>query len=154
MANLSTVLRTEIARVSRRESKSAIGQLRKAASAGRSEVAALRRRVTELEKQLRSMASSIARANGQPRTNDASSSDNAADNGLRFRAKGMASHRARLGLSASEFGQLIGASAKSVYAWEQGKSRPRAKHLLAIAELRRVGKREAQQRLAGEATTS
>ncbi len=59
----------------------------------------------------------------------------------------MASNRRRLGLSAAQFGQLIGASGQSVYAWEQGKSKPHAKNLAAIAALRGIGKREAEARL-------
>jgi len=38
-------------------------------------------------------------------------------------------------------------SGQSVYKWEDGKARPRAKHLLAIAALRTMGKREAAARL-------
>ena len=60
----------------------------------------------------------------------------------------MASNRKRLGLSAADFGLLAGASGQSVYAWEQGKARPRGKNLAAIAALRGVGKREVVERLA------
>ena len=42
-----------------------------------------------------------------------------------------------------------GVSALSVYKWESGKTRPRARQLEAIASLRKMGKREAQARLAG-----
>src|SRR5436190_2968396 len=44
-------------------------------------------------------------------------------------------HRARL--SAAECALLLGASGQSVYNWEQGKARPQAKHLAAIAEEKR-----------------
>ncbi len=67
---------------------------------------------------------------------------------FRFRASGMASNRKRLGLSAADFGLLVGASGQSVYAWEQGKARPRGKSLAAIAALRGIGKREVAERLA------
>ena len=67
---------------------------------------------------------------------------------LRFRASGMASNRKRLGLSAADFGLLVGASGQSIYAWEQVKARPRGKNLAAIAALRGVGKREVVERLA------
>lgn len=60
----------------------------------------------------------------------------------------MASNRKRLGLSAADFGLLVGASGLSEYAWEQGKGRPRGKNLAAIAALRGVGKREVVERLA------
>lgn len=67
--------------------------------------------------------------------------------GLRFRPSGFAQHRQRLGLSAKDVGLLLDASALSVYKWERGQARPRAKHLEAIAALRKMGKREAQRRL-------
>jgi DNA-binding transcriptional regulator YiaG len=66
---------------------------------------------------------------------------------LRFSAKGLAAQRKRLGLSAQAFGALIGASGQSVYKWEEGKTRPRAKHLPVIAALRGIGKKEAAYRL-------
>ena len=57
----------------------------------------------------------------------------------------MASQRKRLGLSAAECGLLIGASAQSVYNWEEGKARPRAHHLPAIFALRNLGRRQANE---------
>ncbi len=56
--------------------------------------------------------------------------------------------RARLGLSAAEFGRLIGASGQSVYNWETGKAVPRASQRAALAAIRGMGKREAGKRLA------
>ena len=44
----------------------------------------------------------------------------------RFSAKGLKSLRAKLGLSAADFGQLVGASAQSIYKWESGNAVPRA----------------------------
>lgn len=67
---------------------------------------------------------------------------------FRFRAAGVAANRKRLGLSAHDFGLLVGASDQSVYLWEQGKARPRPQNLLAIAALRTAGKREVAARLA------
>jgi DNA-binding transcriptional regulator YiaG len=67
--------------------------------------------------------------------------------GLRFSAKGLAGQRQRLGLSAAATAKLLGVSALSVYKWESGQTRPRAKHFPAIAALRSMGKREAAARL-------
>jgi transcriptional regulator with XRE-family HTH domain len=47
-----------------------------------------------------------------------------------------------LGLSARELALLLGVSQLSVYKWEQGKARPRAKQLQAISQLRRLGKKD------------
>ena len=66
---------------------------------------------------------------------------------MRFSAKGLAAHRRRLGLSAAALARLLGVSALSIYKWESGKVRPRAKQIEAIAALRGMGKREAAERL-------
>ena len=58
-----------------------------------------------------------------------------------------------LGLSAAEVGVLLGTSAQSIYNWEQGKSRPRASHLPAIAALRNLGKRQAAAVIASRSGT-
>ena len=49
---------------------------------------------------------------------------------VRFVAKGLKSQRDRLGLSAAEFGKLIGVSAQSVYNWEGGQTRPRDEQMI------------------------
>jgi len=67
--------------------------------------------------------------------------------GVRFSARSVKAQRARLGLSAKDFGRLVGVSALTVYSWESGKSRPRRKPLAGLAPVRRLGKREAQKRL-------
>ena len=61
----------------------------------------------------------------------------------RFSAKGLASQRRRLALSAQDCGLLLGTSAQSIYNWEAGKTRPLARHLAAIAALKTLGKRGA-----------
>ena len=70
---------------------------------------------------------------------------------LRFRATGFATLRKKLGVSAEQMGKLVGVSALTVYHWEKGQTRPRATQLQAIAAVRKLGKREAARRLAGEA---
>jgi DNA-binding transcriptional regulator YiaG len=67
--------------------------------------------------------------------------------GVRFSARSVKAQRAHLGLSAKDFGRLVGVSALTIYSWESGKSRPRAKQLAGLAPIRRLGKREARQRL-------
>lgn len=147
MPNIASVLKAEISRIARREVRAEIEGLKKAAAAHRSDVAGLKRRVQELEKQLKALSrvsdrGGVSKAAASP----APVSDDDAG-GFRFRAQGMASNRKRLGLSAEDFGLLIGTSGQSVYSWERGKSKPRAKNLSAIAALRGIGKREVAARL-------
>ena len=140
MPNIAAILKTEISRVARREVRSETLALKKAIAVYRAEIAALKRRTHALEQQLRR----LSRVN--PKV--ALESDNAVSPAKRrFSAKGFASMRTRLGLSAHECGLLVGASSQSVYNWEQGKARPLAKHLPAIAAIRAMGKREAAARL-------
>jgi DNA-binding transcriptional regulator YiaG len=75
--------------------------------------------------------------------NSAPGEDEGQAEGLRFRAKGFAAHRQRLGLSAAQSAALLGVSALSVYHWEAGKSRPRAVHMPRIAAFRKLGKKQA-----------
>ena len=102
---------------------------KKVAAAHRSEIAALKRRTHALEQQLRHLGK-ISTKVAPPAASDESPETR------RFSAKGFASLRRRLGLSATDCGLLVGASSQSIYNWEEGKMRPRAKHLPAIAALR------------------
>ena len=67
---------------------------------------------------------------------------------LRFSAKGLASQRKRLGLSAAEAGAIIGVSGQSIYKWEDAKARPRASQLPGISTLRGMSKKQAAAKLA------
>jgi len=146
MANLASVLKSEVARLARKELRAATEQLCKASVAQRAEIAALKRRVQELEKRPKSLTKLAPRTKNSEPTDTFEVEGDAS--GLRFRAAGMASNRKRLGLSAEDFGLLVGATGHSVHSWERGKSKPRAKNIAAIAALRSLGKREAMARLA------
>jgi DNA-binding transcriptional regulator YiaG len=139
MSNIASVLKEEISRIARREIRRETSSLKRSSTSYRSEISALKRRVQELERQLRR----TSRA-GEPAVADAANED-AVSPGTRFSARSMASQRKRLGLSAAECGLLIGASAQSIYNWEEGKARPRAQHLPAIYALRNLGRRQANE---------
>lgn len=143
MPNIASLLKSEISRVARKELRAELGALKKASSAYRSEIAALKRRAQALEQELRR----LARTNGRAPAAAAPDADGGAGK-ARFSAKGLASQRKRLGLSAADCGRLVGASGQSVYKWEDGKAKPRAKHLPALVALRTMGKKEAARRLA------
>jgi DNA-binding transcriptional regulator YiaG len=140
MPNVAAVLKDEVTRIARKEVKRQLQALQKSASSYRSDIAALRRRVQELERGLRKVGK-VAKPHA------AATADEADGTNHRFSAKGFASLRKRLGLTAEDFGTLIGSSALSVYKWEGGKVTPRPKYLAAIASIRGIGKREAAKRL-------
>ena len=139
MPNIGAVLKDEIERLCRKECRRQVEPLRKAAAGHRRDIAALKRNVVALERQnavrtrrAAKVAAPQAEHDGRP---------------MRFVAKGLASLRARLGLSAEDLGRLLSVSGQSVYNWEKGKASPRKEQLIALASLRSVGKREAQARL-------
>jgi len=143
MPNIGSVLKTEIQRVARKELRAETQQLKKTVAQYRGQIAQLRRRLQALEQQVKRQARGGSRAAAAAETT-------AADEGgpaLRFSAKGLATQRKRLGLSAAAVAKILGVSALSVYKWESGKTRPRARQLEAIATLRKMGKREALARL-------
>ena len=67
--------------------------------------------------------------------------------GVRFAARWVKADRERLGLSAKDYGLLVGVAGLTIYNWEKGKSKPRDKQLAAWAKVRGIGKREAWRRL-------
>ncbi len=139
MPNIATVLKSEILRLARKEVRNELETLKKASAQYRSDIAALKRRVAGLEKNLSRVAKKAV-AKTAP-------ADGEAGPRLRFRAKGLATQRKRLGLSAAEMGKLLGVSAQTVYNWETGKSKPRPQQLAAIASVRTLGVRRAKAQL-------
>jgi transcriptional regulator with XRE-family HTH domain len=140
MPNIASILKSEISRVARKEVRAQTQSLKKAAAAYRADIAALKRRVQALEQALRRLERLGTRQPPPPAADGAAQS-------IRFSAKSLASQRRRLGLSAADCGRLLGASSLSVYKWESGQARPRAKFIAAIAGLRSLGKKEAAAQL-------
>lgn len=147
MPNIASVLKSEISRISRKEGRLEAQAFKKIASSQRAEIAALKRRLQEVERSLKILTKLVARERSKGAVTSSTASEEADAIGLRFRAAGMASNRKRLGLSAEDFGLLIGVSGQSVHSWEAGKTKPRDRSLAAIAALRGIGKREANRRL-------
>lgn len=145
MANLATVLKAEIARLARKETRAQLDPLRKANAGYRREIAALKREVAAISKRLKSGL----RAPRAER-DEAAAAGGAAPR-VRFQARGLKSHREKLGISAAEYGRLAGVSAQSIYNWEAGKTAPRPAQIQALAALRGMGKREATRQLEGSA---
>jgi DNA-binding transcriptional regulator YiaG len=139
MPNIASVLKEEISRLSSKKVREETKGLKKANITYRAEIASLKRRMQALEQRVLRL--------GKVATKGQSAADKQSPERLRFSAKGLSKQRQRLGLSAQACGALIGASALSIYKWEKGGVRPRAKHLPAIATLRSMGKKEAAARL-------
>lgn len=145
MPNIATALKDEISRIARKQNRSELEPLRKASAHYRSAIAAPKRRISELEARLKG----ASRSKLSPIANDEVSDGRQ----IRFSAPRLAAHRAKLGLSAKDYGALVGVSGLTIYHWESGNVRPRNIQLRAIAAVRRLGKREAQARLEAVAPT-
>jgi len=148
MPNIGTVLREEITRLSRKEGRDQVDSTKKATAQHRRAIAALKRQVARLERQVKL----LSRKSSTPEVAVASHAIPATK--IRFVAKGLKSQRERLGLSAGDFGKLVGVSAQSVYNWEGGHTRPRDEQISKIVQLRGIGKREGEARLAQFGATS
>lgn len=141
MTNLANTLKSEIARIARKEMRTELDALKKSVGAYRSEIAALKRRAHALEQELRRVARVVPKPAPKAVIEPSGRKTH-------FDAKGLSALRQRLGLSAHEIGLLIGTSGQSVYNWEAGSIRPREKYLPAIAALKAMGKKAVHARLA------
>ncbi|MGJ7608363.1 helix-turn-helix domain-containing protein [Variovorax sp. LT1R20] len=146
MPNIASILKAEISRVARKEVRAEIDILKKASANHRASIAALRRQVSALEKELRRAAKGSAR---RAPADDADAAGESAPK-RRFSAARLAAHRGKLGLSAASYGKLVGVSGQTIYHWEQGKARPRAAQLQRLAAVRDLGKQEVAERLGAE----
>ena len=137
MTSLGSMLKSEITRLSRKEIRAQVEPLRKANSAYRRDIAELKRQVTLLQRQIGALSRTTAKV----------VKTDAPQKPMRFVAKGLRTLRARLGLSAGDFGKLAGASGQSIYNWESGKAVPRKTQMAALASVRGLSKKEARARL-------
>lgn len=153
MTNLASLLKSEISRVARKELRAQVLPLKKTVTAQRAEIAALKRGLKEAQQQLRRLGKSTAITKNAAPHVDARGAD-APSKSPRFSAKGLRSLRARLALSAKDFGLLVGASGQAVYLWEKEKTKPSPRLLPAIAALRTMGKKQAAERVAALSATA
>ena len=135
MANLTSMLKDEISRISRKEIRGETDKLKKTSAQYRSEIASLKRRTLSLEQQVSRLEKLVSKLAGEAAPSEPASKP-------RFTAKGFKSQRDRLDLSAEAAGSLLGVSAQTIYSWEAGKSSPRAAQMERIVALKGLGKRD------------
>jgi DNA-binding transcriptional regulator YiaG len=140
MPNIGAVLKEEISRLARRELRGQVAGMKKASAQYRKHIAALKRQVARLESQ-------VSLLRGKLLNGSAAATEDADAKRVRFAPKSLRAQRERLGLSAGDYGKLLGVSAQSVYNWEHATARPRSAQIRRLAALRNMGKREAQARL-------
>jgi DNA-binding transcriptional regulator YiaG len=140
MPNVGSLLKDEIARVSRKEIRKETLTTKKVTVQHRHLIATLNKKVVALERQLAALSCKVSATTPAPTVEPSLTK-------IRFSPKALLAQRNRLALSAADFGSLVGVSAQSIYNWEKGKASPRAEQLAKVTALRGVGKREVAKRL-------
>lgn len=134
MANLASLLKSEISRLARREINAAVEPLR-------AQVTRLRKEVSGLKRQLSDMERANKRAEQASPVVEAVQKVGEDGKQRRFSAKRLKAFRERMGLSAPDLASLLGVSAQSIYNWENGAVRPSDDTIVALARLKESGKR-------------
>ena len=141
MPNLAVMLKEEIRRLARKEVKALTGTTKQAVGQYRREIAGLKRQLREQEKKIAFLESQEQKRLDQPQATEKPAED------VRFSARSVSAQRNRLGLSAKDYGKIVGVSALTIYNWEHGKSRPQKAQLASLVAVRGIGKREALAKL-------
>jgi DNA-binding transcriptional regulator YiaG len=146
MSNVVKILKAEIARISKKEARSATQGIGKSTSWLRKVVADLKKRVLLLEKENKRLVAALKKYQvEQPQKVDQAEGKKA-----RFTSKGVHSLRKKLRLSQADFGTLLGTTPHAVYLWEKkiGALNLRDKTKAAILSVRGLRAREAKEKLA------
>jgi len=115
MSNVVKILKAEIARISKREAKSATQGIGKSNTWLRKVVADLKKRVLLLEKENKRLVATMKKYQVEsPQKVDVEEGKKA-----RFTSGGIHSLRKKLRLSQADFGKLVGITAHSVFLWEK-----------------------------------
>ena len=142
MNTLANALKDEIRRLARKEIRAQTGKYARAVTQYRRDIARLKRQQHELERKLEMLRTQARKAMHSPAAMGELNGE------VRFSARSVKSQRRRLGLSAADYGRLVGVSPLTIYNWEQNKTRPRKEQFAALVAVRGIGKREAQAKLA------
>ena len=140
MPNLAAVLKDEIRRLAKREAKAQMASLKSASTQYRRDIAALKRTNRELTQKVMVLEKAVAKS-----PTAAPDGDNGTK--VRFAPEWVANHRRKVGLSQADYAALVGVSSVTIYHWEAGNSRPKPSLLAKWGAVKKLGTREAAQRL-------
>jgi len=145
MSNIAKVLKAEIARISKREAKSATQGIGKSNTWLRKTVADLKKRLLLLEKDNKRLVA----ATKKYQVESPEKPDQEEGKKARLTSRGIRSLRKKLRLSQLDFGKLLGTTPGAVYLWEkkEGALSLRDKTKAAIHSIRGLGAREAKENL-------
>ena len=143
MSNVMKELKSEIARLARKEASAIVEPVRKASASQRSLIAGLRRQIDAMQKELGALKKAL------PAPETAIQAKEAPEGRFWITGKGVKTLRKRLGLTQARFGKLVGVSVPTVVNWEgaQGKVNLRKAAAGKLQGLRGIGKRQAAEML-------
>lgn len=137
MSTFASLIRSEVLRLARKETRAAVSPLRK-------QIRQLKRKVAEQRQQISALAHSTREAAVRATMAAATPVAGAAADGMksRFSPRWMVKHRKRLGMSREAYAKLLGVSAQSVMGWESGKTRPKQETIDVWARVRQMRVRD------------
>lgn len=144
MSNVMKELKSEISRLARKEVKQELAQVKKINATQRGLIAALRRQVDALQKEMAVLKKAA------PKAEKVLGGKTEPQGRFWITAKGVRTLRKRLGLTQAVFGKLAGVSGQSVVNWEgsKGKIDIRKKATMArLQEIKGKGKKEVAEML-------
>ncbi len=150
MASFADSLKHEIARVARKEMKAEITSLRKATTAHRTEIAALKRQLKQAQVQINRLEKGAAKVSKGIAPDVAPATPGSRPGRkISFTGARMLNDRKRLGFTQAQIAKLLGVSSLTAWKWETGKAAPRKSRVPEVVRRLKMGKREAL-RLIGE----
>jgi len=144
MPNIASILKSEIARISKREARKAVEKIHAQNVSLKKTISGLKDRIATLEKE------NIRLKTIERKVDTITPRNTEEIEKMRITAKGIRGLRKRLSLTQFEFGKLIGTSTQTVYNMEnkEGVLKLRNATKKAIIDAREMGAREAKQKLA------
>jgi len=142
MPNVAKVLKDEISRIARKESRTAIIPLTKQVRELRQTLNQQKRQLAQLGKTLKvpAPARKAFPSAGKPSPEETTRS-------IRMTPASVRRLRGKLKLSQRQFGLLLEVTANTVLRWEAGQIAPRQANKNTFAQLRKLGVREVRKRL-------
>jgi len=141
MTDLAIILKNEIRRIAKKESKNALVHAHRQIAQHRHDIAKLKKIIHEQFKRI-----SRLEALEQKQVREDKPSQNLPE-GIRFSSRSVKAQRTRLNLSAELYGKLLGVSAQTIYDWERKRSRPRKQQMASWLESRSLSRKQALARL-------
>jgi DNA-binding transcriptional regulator YiaG len=140
------VLRAEIRRLARKETKQEMADIKKQLTVLRRRLAEWNRRMQGVEARARQLMKSGSRAAPRGGAADDEGED---EKQVRFSPMWVRTHRKKLGMSRQLYARLVGVSAQTIMGWEAGRTRPRRTALRNWRAIRAKGVRELRAMLGG-----